>query len=138
AAAPLGARLAARSEQVWGAPPADAWVVPVPLHWRRRRSRGFDQAEQIADGFASALGLPLARCLRRRRHTVPLFGVELGARDALLADVFALRRWGTSGLRGRHVILVDDIRTSGATLDAAARALKAGGAGRIHAAVVAR
>ncbi|MEZ6189213.1 MAG: ComF family protein [Planctomycetota bacterium] len=136
AAGPLGQRLAARARRVWPVP-EDACVVPVPLHWRRRRSRGFDQAEAIARGFAAELGLPLLPCLRRRRHTAPLFGVEPHRRRGLLEGVFAPRR-SAREVRGRTVILVDDIRTSGATLDAAAEVLTRAGARQVWAAVVAR
>lgn len=137
AAGPLGEHLGRRVQQVWDLKPGTV-VVPVPLHWRRQRTRGFDQAERIAAGVARALELPLHPALRRRKHTAPLFRVEPELRGPLLEGVFTLR-WGVRrALRDRHVILVDDIRTSGATLESAAQALTPAGVRSVRAAVVAR
>ncbi|MGE0713574.1 MAG: ComF family protein [Planctomycetota bacterium] len=111
-------------------------VVPVPLHpWRRLR-RGFNQAEVIARGVAEVTGRPLRALLRRRRATRALYGVRRGEREAVVAEAFALARGAE--VRGARVLLVDDIVTSGATLRAAARALRRGGVARLDAAVVAR
>lgn len=137
AAGPLGEHLGRRARQVWALKPGTV-VVPVPLHWRRRRTRGFDQAERIAAGVARALELPLHPALRRRKHTAPLFRVDPEQRAPLLAGVFALRWGARRALRDRHVILVDDIRTSGATLEAAAAALAEAQVRSVRAAVVAR
>ncbi len=139
-AAPLGRELAA----VFGARHPEAAadprlvVVPIPLHpWRRWR-RGFNQAEAIAAGVASALGRPVRLALRRRRATQPLYGVAREERAAAVADAFQPGRGGRRAVAGRAVALVDDIRTSGATLETAARALRAAGAARVHALAVGR
>lgn len=133
--APLGRALGRRVlEVLGGAPPADLVVAAVPLHLLRRWSRGFNQAERLAEGVALELERPLVQALARRRRTPPLFGVRREARDAVVAGAFR----GRLALGGRPVLLVDDIRTSGATLRAAATALKARGAGRVTAAVAAR
>lgn len=135
-AEPLGLALGRRASAALGPLPADLVVCAVPLHLLRRLSRGFDQAGAIAEGVAAALERPLVRALRRRRRTVPLFRLPHEAREPLVADAFQVRDPGA--IRGRPVLLVDDIRTSGATLRAAAEALMRAGAGRITAAVVAR
>jgi ComF family protein len=111
-------------------------VVAVPLHWRRRWARGYNQADALAAALARGLALPRLRPLRRvkaTRHLAPLGAVR---RTAELRRAFAPRRG--IDLRGRDVLLVDDILTSGATCHAAARALRNAGAGRILAVVIAR
>ncbi|MCO5170168.1 MAG: ComF family protein [Planctomycetes bacterium] len=131
---PLGLALGRRVTAALGPPDPALVVVPVPLHLLRRWARGFNQAERMAEGVAEALGRPLWPCLARRRRTPALFGVRREARDAVVAGAFRARR----DLGGRPALLVDDIRTSGATLRAAAAALVAAGAGPVVAAVVAR
>lgn len=134
ACAPLGRALARRVGDALGAIPRDLVVVPVPLHLLRRWSRGFNQAERLAEVVAAALARPLVTSLARRRRTPALYGVRREARDDVVRGAFVCRAL----LGGRPVLLVDDIRTSGATLRAAADALAKAGAGRIVAAVVAR
>jgi ComF family protein len=108
-------------------------VIPVPLHRRRRRQRGFNQAEDLARG----LGLPVAPVLRRVRATQPQIELPAEQRRENLRDAFDLRRrgWHTIGgrtdarpLHGSVVVLVDDVATTGATLEACARVLRAAGA----------
>lgn len=128
----LGERLLARSER---ARHPDLIVVAVPLHPLRHWRRGFNQAEAIAQGVAEVLERPRVQLLRRARATRPLFGVPRTQRDGALQGAFALRRRPPARAR---VLLVDDIRTSGATLRAAARALRRAGIKKIDAAVVGR
>jgi ComF family protein len=116
--------------------PPDTWVVPVPLHWWRRLSRGYNQAEALAHHLARQLHLPLHLPLQRVRATDRL--AHLGATDRRQAMRSAFRAHRESGLKGRTVLLVDDILTSGATAGSAARALKQAGARRIVVAVLAR
>ncbi|RMG15535.1 MAG: ComF family protein [Planctomycetota bacterium] len=130
----LGRRWRAREPDAAASP--TLWVVPVPLHPFRRWRRGYNQAEEIAVGVAESLGRPWVDALRRRRSTPPLFALEREARERTMAGAFAPR--GGRSLVGRTVALVDDIRTSGATLREAAAALHAAGAARVHALVVAR
>lgn len=113
-------------------------VVPVPLHFWRRWSRGFNQAERIAEEVAAGLHLDLARALARRRATPSQTRLPRVERRANVADAFRVRRGQVAALAGRHVLLIDDVVTTGATLDAAARALRAAGAARVTAAVAAR
>jgi ComF family protein len=117
-------------------------VVPVPLHWTRRLARGYNQAERIAHPLAERLGLPLLPALRRRRLTPPQSTLPRGARLDNLEGAFEPRRSrprrSPSPLAGRRVLLVDDVATTTATLDAAARALKRAGAAAVVAVVAGR
>jgi ComF family protein len=126
-AGPLGDRL--RQERLTlGA------VVPVPLHWRRQLSRGYNQAEEIARPLARSLGLPLVRALSRCRPTRPQARLPLAERGEDLDQAFRVRK----SVRGQRVLLVDDVMTTGATLQAAASCLKSAGALAVIAAVAAR
>jgi ComF family protein len=113
-----------------------ALVVPVPLHWRRRLERGYNQAEALADALARRLGLRSARPLRRVKATAILAGSGRSERAERLRGAFRARPGRP--LDGRTVLLVDDILTTGATCGSAARALKKAGAARVVAVVVAR
>lgn len=104
-------------------------VVPVPLHWRRRLLRGYDQAVCIAAPLGRRLGAPLCRALRRPRATAPQASLSRAGRLANPHLAFRVRM-GTR-LAGKSLLLVDDVATTGATLGAAAAALKAAGAHRV-------
>ena len=110
-------------------------AVPVPLHpWRRLR-RGFNQADELA----RQLDLPVRRALRRIRATRPQSGLRPAERRRNVRHAFELAWFATPGeVRDRCVVLVDDVRTTGATLDACARVLKAAGAREVRALTVAR
>ena len=103
-----------------------ALLVPVPLHRHRRRARGFDQAALLARELAARSGLEQLQVLTRTRETLPQGDPRVLSRERNLEGAFALR----SGLavRGRRVVLVDDVVTSGATVRGCARLLKAAGA----------
>jgi ComF family protein len=108
-------------------------VVPMPLGpWRRWR-RGFNQAERIARPLARGLGLPLARPLARRDRRRQL-GLTREERLGNLRTAFRVRH----AIAGQRVLLVDDVATTGATLQAAAAALREAGASEIIALVAAR
>lgn len=103
-------------------------VAPVPLAHERLVERGFNQAWEIARPLARALGAPAeATLLRRVAHTRAQSRLDLDSRRRNVQTAFAVTR----GVRGAHVALVDDVMTSGATLEAAARALKDAGARRV-------
>jgi ComF family protein len=107
-------------------------VVPVPLHRGRRRSRGFNQAEDLA----AQLHLPVALALRRCRATPSQADLPAARRHTNVRDAFALGRG--ADVRGMRILLVDDVSTTGATLEACARVLRDAGAVDVRALTVAR
>jgi ComF family protein len=107
-------------------------AVPVPLHRSRLRQRGFNQASDLARG----LGLPCVDALRRTRATSSQTDLPAARRHANVRDAFALRRRAV--VEGRCVVLVDDVSTTGATLEACARILLEGGAREVRALTAAR
>ncbi|MQA30261.1 MAG: ComF family protein [Luteitalea sp.] len=123
---------------------ADA-VIPVPLHSSRRRERGFNQAADIARHIAAGgatsdltdYRLPIVHALRRVRATAPQAGLSAGRRHSNVRDAFAVTA-ACQGARGRIVVLVDDVSTTGATLDVCARTLKAAGVAEVRALTAAR
>jgi ComF family protein len=111
-------------------------LVPVPLHVRRLRSRGYDQALELALPVARALRIPMqARLLVRRRATAPQSERNAAARRRNVRGAFCVRAHSAVP---RHVALVDDVMTTGATLHAAASALLLAGVERVDAWVCAR
>ena len=130
----LGGRLAANWHRHGGGHRPDA-VVPVPLHpWREFR-RGYNQAELLARELARALDCPLRSWLHRRRWTRQQARLDHAARQQNMRGVFR----ATPLPAGRPaVLLVDDVFTTGATLEAAARELLAAGAGSVRVATIAR
>jgi len=111
-------------------------IVPVPLHWRRRLHRGYNQAQLIAAPLARRLALPLAPLLRRTRATPPQSLLGKTARLANLRRAFRVPH--PERLQGRHLLLVDDVATTGATLEAAAAVLRKAGAASVTAMTVGR
>ncbi len=117
----LGRCLGARIQTILGAPDPETVVVPVPTTARRRAGRGIDHALRIAQGVGSSLGLRVVRGLKRA-HRPSQRSVAPSARAKNVFGAFRMAR--SEQLTGRPVILVDDVMTSGATLRAAARALR--------------
>lgn len=106
-------------------------LVPVPLHPRRRRQRGFNQSELLVRVVAGRLGIELnVRSLRRQRNTRPQ--VQADDRRRREENVRGAFRCG-DGVAGRQVLLIDDVLTTGATLRECAAALKAAGAASVWA-----
>jgi ComF family protein len=117
---------------------ADA-VVPVPLHWRRMWGRRFNQAAALARVVASDSGVPvLTAALRRVRPTSQQVGLSRSARAVNVQGAFAVTQGGKAAIRGKRLVLVDDVLTSGATVDACARALLRAGAHNVDVLVFAR
>ena len=110
-------------------------VVPVPTATSRARLRGYDQAVLLAKQLARQAGADYLPCLLRRGQHRQV-GASRGQRLTQMQDSFMLRRMDR--LAGRHVILVDDVLTTGATLEAAAALIKKAGAKRVGAVVFAR
>jgi len=120
------------------APRPDA-LVPVPLHRARLRRRGYDQALELAKPLARALALPLRTdLLRRVRATSAQSSLHAGERHRNLQGAFALARRAHRHPLPTHVALIDDVMTTGATLHAAAHALRAAGVARVDAWACAR
>lgn len=115
-------------------------IIPVPLHMERQRQRGFNQAELLARRCSSRLGIPVAaHLLVRQRATSPQVGLSLAERHTNIAGAFALSpRHTHTRLAGRHLVLIDDVSTTGSTLDAAAEALRAAGPASILGIAVSR
>ena len=118
-AAPLAALMRTAGSELMQS--CDA-VVPVPLHPSRRRERGFNQAEDLA----SHIGLPVVRALKRTRHTATQTALPAAERQANVAGAFVARPCEL--IRASAVLLIDDVRTTGATLEACAKALRDAGA----------
>jgi ComF family protein len=144
-ARPLGLQAAARLAPLLH--PRPDLVVPVPLHWRRRLRRGFNQSHLLAQTVAGELALPLSSgLLRRVRAGRAQIGLGRQARRLALADTFragdapAWRRGAPhrAGIAGRTILLVDDVTTTGATLEACGAALRRAGASAVVGLVIAR
>jgi ComF family protein len=110
-----------------------ACAIPVPLHPSRRRHRGFNQAADLA----GQMRIPVASALRRVRATPTQTGLPAGRRHGNVRDAFAATR-AAAALTGTVVVLIDDVSTTGATLDACARALKRVGVAEVRALTAAR
>jgi ComF family protein len=116
-----------------------ALLLPVPLGERRLVERGFNQALEIARPLARNLGLPLRRdWLVRTRETAAQSQLEPGARRGNVKGAFTLAPAAVGLLHGRHVGVVDDVMSSGHTLDEVARTLRRFGAARVTNLVFAR
>ena len=111
-------------------------VMAMPMHWRKQWERGFNQAELLARPVARRAGLQLSTNLRRRRYTLSQAALSESDRRENLKDSFCVKR--PEQIAGRHVLLVDDVMTTGATLRTAAGVLKDAGAARVSVVTLAR
>jgi len=111
-------------------------VAPVPMHWVRRLARGWNHSGVLARGVARRLGLPIADGLVRVRNTPPQVHLSASRRAANVRGAFAATRSGE--FRGAHVLLVDDVLTTGATAGEAGGVLLAAGAEHVTVAVLAK
>ena len=111
-------------------------IVPAPLHWTRRLERGFNQSLLLAQAIARRHAVPCApRALNRKRATPPQAGLSGVQRRASLRGAFVAKR---EVVEGKRILLVDDVVTTGATLEACAKALRRAGAVKVTAMTAAR
>jgi competence protein ComFC len=115
--------------------PADC-LVPVPLHPARLRERGFNQAEALAETVSKRTRVPILRCIKRLRYTSTQTRFDRLERMQNLRNAFAMRN--NSDVRGKHLLLLDDVLTTGSTLHECALILRAAGAESVRAVTVAR
>jgi len=111
-------------------------IVPMPLHWKKRWSRGYNQSELLAKEIARRWGVPVAKMVRRVKPTSPQAGLTNSKRRLNVSGAFRMRRGAT--LKGLRVLLIDDVLTTGATASACASVLKRAGASHVAVAAVAR
>ncbi len=99
-------------------------ILPVPLHPKKQRQRGYNQSELLCDGIGEAMSIPVwPDALRRLRHTESQTAKNTSQRLLNVKDAFAVTPHFKEKLRGRHILLVDDVLTTGATLESCANAL---------------
>jgi ComF family protein len=133
---PIGKLLAQRCAARLTVSSLDA-AVAVPLHWRRRLSRGYNQSEAIARSAACHLRLPyLPDGLARSRHTEPQVGQSAVKRRTNVIGSFVAPQ--PAKIRGKRLLLVDDVLTTSSTVDEAAKTLRQAGAAEVQVAVLAQ
>jgi competence protein ComFC len=113
----------------------EAVVAPIPLHKKRYNWRGFNQAALIAEYFATHLNLPYRELITRQKYQTPQAKLSGAERQKNLSGCFAISR---ENVMDKKIILVDDVATTGSTLDEAAKTLKEAGAAEVWAIVAAR
>ncbi len=111
-------------------------MVPVPLYHRRRRERGFNQACEIARGVGKKREMPVLDCLYRYRETVSQTKLERTARWENMTGAFRMKRG--FDVRGRNLLIIDDVFTTGATVNACAQTLAQAGAAHLAVLTIAR
>jgi ComF family protein len=140
-AATMGRWMArAGRDLIEGAEGADA-LVPVPLHWRRLWGRRFNQAAELAQAIAATRPSPLpvlCGVLKRVRATPQQVGLSRSERAVNVQGAFAVTDEGKAAIAGKRLILIDDVLTSGATVDTCVRVLLRAGAGNVDVLVFAR
>jgi ComF family protein len=117
---------------------ADA-LVPVPLHWRRLWARRFNQSAMLAAAISRETGVPVAaHALKRVKPTAQQFGLRRTERAANVQGAFRVPPHGKAAVTRRRLVLIDDVLTTGATVDGCARALLRAGAANLDVLVFAR
>ncbi len=114
------------------------YIVPVPLHWWRYANRGYNQAVEMAKAMSQELNIPYRPLLMRRKFTKFQYLLSRDDRHSNVADVFALRKDAADVVVGARILLIDDLCTTGVTLQAAANTLQQLQPSTIIAAVCAR
>lgn len=109
-------------------------LLPVPLHWRRHASRGFNQASELCKTISKSSGIPMLRNVTRVHKTPYQSGLDAADRRRNLSAAFAVR----GGIHARHVLIVDDVITTGATASELARTVLSAGAEQVSVIAIAR
>jgi competence protein ComFC len=112
----------------------NGFMIPIPLHKKRYRWRGFNQSAEIAKITAERYGAELNNDLRRIKHRKPQSKLNKDKRKKMISGCFS---WQGENLQGRRILLIDDVYTTGSTLNEAAKVLKENGAGKIWGMVLA-
>lgn len=138
----LAPTLAGWMEKAWRDPrlthPPPGALIPVPLHRWKQFKRGYNQSLLLARALTRGCGIPIVEALERVRDTGTQTRLHRSERMRNLQGAFRIRPRAESGIRGIHVVLIDDVLTTGATLDACASVLKRAGAESVRALAVAR
>ncbi|HUB67989.1 MAG TPA: phosphoribosyltransferase family protein [Candidatus Methylacidiphilales bacterium] len=111
-------------------------LVPVPLYHRRHRERGFNQAIELAKGLGSKRKIPVLNCLYRYRETPSQTGFDRAIRWKNMQNAFGLKQ--RFDVKGKNLLIIDDVFTTGATTNACARTLAQAGAARLAVLTIAR
>lgn len=107
-------------------------IIPIPLHWSKLRKRGYNQSAIIAEKLGEHMGIPASvKLLKRIRRTSPLKALDPAQRKKSLEKAFAVADDEGKLLEGKIVLLIDDIYTTGSTMDEAAKTLKRAGAEKV-------
>jgi len=127
--APFGEWMAMGVQRYWAPLPFDL-LIPVPLHHKRLRARGFNQALLLVRELSRRTGIPFQRrLLRKKNQTTPQVELSGTEREKAVRNAFCLAK--TEGLKGKSVLLVDDVYTTGATANECARTLAMAGVRRV-------
>jgi ComF family protein len=133
---PLAKPLAALLDRALPADERFDAVVPVPLHWRRKLDRGFNQAELLARGVAKRRNIVLVNALRRGKATETQAGLAMAGRRLNVAGAFRIRP--KADVKAKRILLIDDVMTTGATARACASVLIRAGARSVSLLTLAR
>jgi ComF family protein len=127
----LGGRIAGLKEEFH-------LVIPVPLHKAKHRERTYNQSDYICCGINEITGIPvIENCLKRVRYTESQTRLDFSQRAANVKDAFRLNKKYTEGIKGKNIILADDLITTGSTILECARILKSAGCGKLLACSIA-
>ena len=114
------------------------YIVPVPLHWTRYAKRGYNQAEEMANAISHASGKPVVHLVKRSKRTPFQSTLEVSERTSNVEDAFSLTVRDKAIYKGKHLLIIDDLLTTGATLRATARELRRLNPEKLTAVVAAR
>ena len=100
------------------------FIVPVPMHWFKKWKRGYNQAELLANGVSQIINKPICNVLIRTKHTRPQFNLKKSQRKENLEDMFAINKKYADIIKGKRILLIDDIATTCSTANQCAKVLK--------------